>query len=111
MDQRKYPRYHVEYVGSFSGERINSPGVIVDLSTAGGRARSATEFTKGEFLGVLIDIPRYEHPLHVPLAGVRWSHGQEFGMDFIQMEPDDQLRPRELVEHINSATALRNESP
>ena len=111
MDQRKYPRYHVEYVGSFSGERINAPGVVVDLSTAGGRARSATEFTKGEFLGVLIDIPRYEHPLHVPLAVVRWSHGQEFGMEFIQMEPDDQRRLRELVEHINSATALRSEAP
>lgn len=111
MDQRKYARYCVEYVGSFSGERISAPGVIVDLSTVGGRARSATQFTKGDFLGVLIDIPRYEHPLHIPLAVVRWSHGQEFGMEFIQMEPDDQQRLRELVEHISSATVLRNEAP
>jgi PilZ domain-containing protein len=111
MDQRKYPRYHVEYVGSFSGERISAPGVIVDLSTAGGRARSATEFDKGEFLRVLIDIPRYDHPLHVPLAVVRWSHDQEFGMEFIQMEPDNQQRLRELVEHIHLATGPRTEAP
>ncbi|HLZ35894.1 MAG TPA: hypothetical protein VKP13_17965 [Nitrospira sp.] len=52
---------------------------------------------------MLIDVPRFDHPLHVPLAVIRWSSGQEFGMEFIQMEPDDQKRLRELIQAIKTA--------
>ena len=52
---------------------------------------------------VLINLPLYEHPLHVPLAVIRWSKGQEFGMEFIQMEPDDQQRLRELIRQTQAA--------
>ena len=103
MEQRKYARYPVGYAGTFSGERVSAPGILVDLSTAGCRARSATEFNKGEYLEVSINVPRFEHPLHVPLAVIRWSNGQEFGMEFIQMEPDDQQRLRELLQQTAAA--------
>jgi PilZ domain-containing protein len=107
MERRKHTRYRVEYAGLFSGEKISAPGVILDLSTAGCRARSATGFHNGEFLVVLINVPRHEHPLHVPRAVVRWWYGLEFGMEFIQMEPDDQQRLRELIRPIEAAKALR----
>jgi PilZ domain len=109
MESRKHTRHLVEYVGSFSGERINAPGIIVDLSSAGCRARSAAEFNHGEYLKVLIDIPRYENPLHIPLAVVRWSRAQEFGMEFIQMEQDDHRRLREVIRQTEAAMALRME--
>ena len=109
MEQRKYARYPVGYAGTFSGERVSAPGIIVDLSTAGCRARSATEFNKGEYLEVSINVPRFEHPLHVPLAVIRWSSGQEFGMEFIQMEPDDQRQLRELIQAIKTAWTQRTD--
>jgi hypothetical protein len=109
MEQRKYARYPVGYVGAFSGERVSAPGVIVDLSTAGCRARSATEFNKGEYVETCINVPRFEHPLHVPLAVIRWSNGQEFGMEFIQMAPNDQQRLRDLIRATESARALQTE--
>jgi len=107
---RKSSRYRVEYGGSFLGERISAQGVIVDLSSEGCRARSADEFNKGEFLRVLIDVPRYENPLHVTLAVVRWSTGQECGMEFIQMEPEDQQRLRQLIRQTAVATACESNS-
>jgi hypothetical protein len=97
MEQRKHARYHVEYAGSFSGERIRANGVILDLSKEGCRARSGVTVGKGEFCGVLIDVPRDETPLHVDLAVVRWAQGQEFGMEFIRMTTDYQQRLRELI--------------
>ncbi len=36
-------------------------------------------------------------PLHVPLAVVRWTHEQEFGVEFIRMEPKDQQDLREVI--------------
>ncbi|HKY72562.1 MAG TPA: PilZ domain-containing protein [Nitrospira sp.] len=106
MVSRRNCRYRVEYGGSFLGEQKTVQGVILDLSLEGGRARSSEEFNKGEFLRVLIDAPRYEKPLHVTLAVVRWSKEKEFGMEFIQMEPDDQQRFRQLIRETAAAAAL-----
>ncbi len=100
MTSRKSARCRVEYGGSFLGERISAQGVVLDLSPEGCRARSADEFHKGDCLRVLIDVPRYENPLHVTLAVVRWSNGQEFGMEFIRMEPDSQQRLCQLIRQI-----------
>lgn len=97
MEQRKHPRYLVEYAGSFSGEGISANGMIVDLSWAGCRARIKSTVKKGECLGVLIDVPRYETPLHVDLAIVRWAQNQELGMEFVRMAPAYQQQLREVI--------------
>lgn len=97
MEKRKHDRVHVEYAASFSGPSLRTQGTIMDLSVAGCRARSSLVVKTYDFLGVLIDVPRYQHPLYVPHGVVRWSHGEEFGMEFIQMELIDQQRLCELV--------------
>jgi len=45
----------------------------------------------------LIHVPRYEHPLYVGLAEVRWSQGQEFGVEFIHMELEDRHRLAQVI--------------
>lgn len=101
VEKRKHTRLGTACVALFSGERVRGLGVVLDLSVAGCRIRSAVEVTTGEFFGVVIDKPWYINPLDVPLdvpvAVVRWSNGQECGMEFIQMEPGEQRRLRELV--------------
>jgi len=98
MERRKHIRYHVEYAGSFSGEKIRANNVILDLSLSGCRARSKIMVAEGDVLGVLIDVPRFEAPLHVDLAEIRWAQGQEFGMEFIRMAPGHQERLRDLIQ-------------
>ena len=107
MVTRKNRRYRVEYGGSFLGEQRSAQGVFHDLSLDGGRAHSEKQFTKGEYLRVLIDVPRYDKPLHVTLAVVRWSSGNEFGMEFIQMEPSDQQRFRQLIREMAAALSTQ----
>ncbi len=108
MEQRKHDRVQVEYVASFSGEKIRAMGVVQDLSVAGCRARSSVVVNRGECFGVLIDVPRYENPLYVDLAVVRWAHDEQFGMEFIRMAPDGQHRLRELIGTIEAARAHGN---
>jgi PilZ domain-containing protein len=97
LDQRKHARYLVEYAGSFLGEGITTTGVIINLSLAGCRVYSERTIGRGELLRMLIDVPRYKTPLQVDLAMVRWSNGQEFGMEFLGVPLDYQQRLHELI--------------
>jgi hypothetical protein len=107
MKSRKHPRYRVEYCGSFSGERRRAPGVILDLSSSGCRARSDSPSSIGECLRVLIDVPRYETPIQVMRAVVRWSKGQEFGIEFTQVKLHDEQRLNQLMRQMAADSALR----
>src|SRR5215831_11180608 len=107
MERRQHDRYRVDYIGSFSGKNVGAHGVILDLSIAGGRARSGVAFNKDDLLWVIIAVPGFAKALHVPRAVVRWSHGQEFGMEFLQMETDDQQQLGELIRQTELVSAPR----
>jgi len=109
MKNRKRARVRVEYVVSLLGDRIRGQGVVLDLPVAGCRARSPVAVNEGDFFSVLIHVPRYETPLFVILAVVRWAHGLEFGMEFIRMEPVYQQRLRQLIRATKAARARRQD--
>jgi hypothetical protein len=106
MEQRKHTRYRVDYAASFSGDGIKGYGLIFDLSSAGCRARTNITVSKGEFVEMHIDVTRYTTPLQVALAATRWSHGQEFGLEFTRMEPNHQQQLRELIQATETPMAL-----
>jgi PilZ domain len=97
MEQRRYERVRVEYSASFSGSSYRAQGTVFNLSITGCRARSWFDVKEGESLGVLIHVPTYEQPLYVARAEVRWTDGQEFGMEFINMELEDRHRLCETI--------------
>jgi hypothetical protein len=104
MDQRKYDRVRVDYSAAFSGASYRAQGTILNLSMVGCRARTAFIVKKDECLGLLIDVPKYEHPLYVARAEVRWSDGQEFGVEFIHMELEDRQHLGEVIRTIEAAS-------
>ena len=104
MDQRKHARVRVEYLASLSGSSYRAKGTILNLSVGGCRIRTTFMIKKDDCLGVLIDIPKYDRPLYVSRAEVRWSSGQVFGMEFIQIEMEDQQRLGETIRAIEAAT-------
>ena len=104
MDQRKHDRVRVEYLASLSGSSYRAKGTIRNLSVGGCRIRTTFMIKKDDCLGVLIDIPKYDRPLYVSRAEVRWSGGQDFGMEFIQIEMEDQQRLGETIRAIEAAT-------
>lgn len=105
-EQRRHVRYPVQYAGSFSGTGFTAKGMILNLSLAGCRALSETPVSAGE-LGILIEVPRHETPLRIARAAVRWSQGDEFGVEFLRLEPDQQRRLRELIQESEADQALR----
>jgi hypothetical protein len=103
-ERRHCDRVTVEYSAAFSaGWLIRTQGVILELSVAGCRARSKFAIKQDDRLKALIDVPRYEDPLHISLAAVRWTNDQEFGLEFLQIEPADRRRLLELLHAIKAA--------
>jgi len=97
MEQRIESRIGVEYSAAFSRSASRATGIVLNLSMVGCRCRASFVVTKGESLGLLIHVPKYEQPLYVALAEVRWFQGQEFGVEFIHMELEDRHRLSEVI--------------
>ena len=62
---------------------------------------------KDDCVKVLIDVPRYEDPLQIMRAAVRWVREQEFGLEFLQLEPTDRRRLLDLLSAIKAARRRR----
>mgnify|MGYP003575056964 FL=1 len=97
MEQRSHVRIGVEYSAAFSGSSYRADGTVLNLSMVGCRCRTGMVVQSGDTLRLLIHVPRYEHPLYVALAEVRWSQGQEFGVEFIHMELEDRHRLAQVI--------------
>lgn len=93
MERRKCPRIPVMLPAVFSGERAGG-GLVLDVSLEGCRVRSAAQMQKGNYLRMRIDL--IGQTLNVELAVVRWSNEEEFGVELIRIEPQEQDRLREL---------------
>jgi hypothetical protein len=102
-----YDRVRVEYSASFSGRSYRAPGIVVNLSLFGCRARVAFLINPDEYLGLLIHVPGDEQPLYVARAEVRWLEGQEVGMEFIHMELDARQRLSDMIRTIEGAPEWR----
>lgn len=102
-EHRQHPRYRVAFRATFSNDRTSGFGMIEDLSTGGCRVRSKLAITPGEFGKVSINLPDCQAPLKVSRAAVRWSMGNECGMEFIRIDPDEQVLLHRVINQIGIA--------
>ena len=88
-ERRRHARYRVDFPATFSNHRTSGFGVIADVSAGGCRVTSKIPIVAGEFGQLLINLPNGIAPLMVSNALVRWVKGQEYGIEFIRLEPND----------------------
>jgi c-di-GMP-binding flagellar brake protein YcgR len=93
MDNRKDPRFSVQFRSSFSSANIISGvGLLNDLSSGGCRIFTATPVKPGTALELRIEIAESEPPLQVKQAIVRWARNGNFGVEFMNLAPEDWAR-------------------
>ncbi|HKT34493.1 MAG TPA: PilZ domain-containing protein [Nitrospira sp.] len=98
MEQRKNPRFPVRFRSSFTSLNIvGGDGNITDLSLRGCRVESPTEVRSGTSLELRIHMSEDEPPLKIQEAVVRWSRGQQFGVEFATLEPEEWARLQHTV--------------
>ena len=97
MDQRRQTRVVVHYPGSFRGEGAAGYGKVENISVGGCAFECNTDLHVGDFLHVEVHLPDQESPVKIEVAVVRWAKEQRFGVDFIQIAPEDEARLRRFI--------------
>lgn len=101
MDNRKHPRFPVQFHSSFSSANVVSgEGDLGDLSIRGCRVSSMTEVKPGTTLELRIEIPHDEPPIQVAQAIVRWCRASSFGLEFVNLTPDEWARLQHVVKEL-----------
>lgn len=101
MENRKDPRFPVQFRSSFSSANVVSgEGTLGNLSIRGCRVFSLTEVKPGTTVQLRIEIPDDEPPLQINQAIVRWHHDGSFGLEFVSLIPDEWARLQHVVKEL-----------
>lgn len=97
MKLRYSQRIGARFPVLFAGDSYVGEGMVLNVSVPGCAISSKKPLSRGSFLEMKVWIPDTAAPLSVGLARVRWCDGQHFGVEFIRMPGDDQIRLGRLV--------------
>lgn len=97
MKLRYCSRVETHFPVIFAGDEFVGEGTVLNVSVPGCAVHSKKEVVPGSYLEMKVLVPDTSPPLSVGLARVRWREGQRFGVEFIRMPGDDQVRLGRLV--------------
>lgn len=97
MEQRRDRRVQVQYPISFEGNQGVGKGTLFNLSAGGCGIESGAHVQVGTTVTLRVYVPTHKEPIHVGRAGVTWSAGQDFGVEFMDMDPKEQERLKKLI--------------
>ena len=100
MEFRRHPRVKAQLEISFVGETVAGQGILCDISLGGCGVRSNQTVPVGAFLQATIHLPKKGELLKVDVAVVRWSAGNAFGLDFLQVGQEEQDRLKRLIKSL-----------
>lgn len=110
MDQRKFPRFSVQFRSSFNSANIvGGEGKVVDLSIRGCRISSMVEVQPGTTLELRIYVSDQEPPISVDQAVVRWCRNTHFGLEFATLRPNEWARLQHTVKQIEMEPYQRDQ--
>jgi hypothetical protein len=88
---RLFRRFPVQCVASYSVGPFIGIGTVWNLSRSGWRLSGDLPMRPGESLSLTVTLPN-EQRIEVPEAVVRWSRGQEFGIETVETPKHTQAR-------------------
>ncbi len=103
MEQRKFPRVPVCCSIAISEETLDGAalGTGFNLSLGGCELASNLCVPKGTHVSLRIHLEDPKLTVEIKLAKVRWSMGRVAGLEFIQIEPEAQMRLRQFFDTVD----------
>lgn len=83
----------------FVGEAYVGEGTVFNVSVPGCAIHSRKPAQLGSYLEMRMLVPDTTPPFRIGLAKVRWCEGRRFGVEFIRMPGEDQVRLGRLVKN------------
>ena len=97
MEQRRERRVQVQYPISFEGNQGVGKGKLFNISLGGCGVESGVNVQIGTTVTLRVYVPTHKEPIQIGRAGVTWSAGQDFGVEFMDMDPKEQERLQQLL--------------
>lgn len=97
---RKYRRFAVQCPLYYSNQETQGSGMVWNMSLNGWRADGTCALTIGMVLSLFVILPRLNKTVIVEKAVVRWSRGQEFGLQTGIIHPIDSGRLRTFISNL-----------
>jgi PilZ domain len=97
MKLRYCERIQTEFPVIFAGDSYVGEGTVLNVSVPGCEISSRRPAPLGAYLEMKVLVPGNGTPLSVGLAKVRWCRNHRFGVEFIRMPGDDQVRLGRMV--------------
>jgi hypothetical protein len=94
---RSFRRFPVQCSVTYNAGPFQGQGTIWNLSYTGCRLSGDLPMRPGELLSLTVTLPN-EQRIEIPEAVVRWSRGQEFGVEAMAIEPHTRAR---LAHYVN----------
>jgi hypothetical protein len=69
----------------------SADGTLLDISRKGVRLYTEHSFQRGQKLALTLKLPWDEPPIEVLLAAVKWVRENSIGVEFLDLEEDDQV--------------------
>ncbi|HKN85705.1 MAG TPA: PilZ domain-containing protein [Nitrospiraceae bacterium] len=92
-EKRQHRRFPVQFRSSFSSVNVvGGEGTLADLSVRGCRIECRIAVKPGTELQLKIHLPNEQAPLGITVAAVRWTHGETFGVEFMDMHDEEWKR-------------------
>lgn len=88
---RPYRRFPVQCSVTYNAGSFQGQGTVWNLSCSGWRLSGDLPMRPGETLSLTVALPN-EQRIDVPEAVVRWSRGQEFGIEAVTIPKQTQAR-------------------
>jgi PilZ domain len=88
---RPYRRFAVQCSVTYSAGPFQDQGTVWNLSCTGWRLSGDLPMRPGENLSLTVTLPN-EQWIEIPEAVVRWSRGQEFGIETVETPKHTQAR-------------------
>ena len=96
---RPYRRFPVQCVVTYQAGPFHGGGIVWNLSCSGWRLSGEVPMRPGETLSLTVTLPN-EQCIQVPEAVVRWSRGQEFGVESLTIATHTQARFHHYVKRL-----------
>jgi hypothetical protein len=88
---RPFRRFPVPCSVTYHSGPFQGHGMVWNLSCTGWRLSGDLPMRSGETLSLIVTLPN-EQRIEVPEAVVRWSRGQEFGIETVEIPKHTQAR-------------------
>ena len=77
--------------------------MLLDLSLKGCRIQGVYPSSSGTRLRLQLWLPDHSHPVKVELATVQWVEDNQFGVSFLKLSPDAQVRLAQVFRSLHEA--------